>query len=566
MTATIITFKKAYSKVSLGILASAFICGSSFAVDHKHSDHDLPKLLNDPSVSAAEFLPDYSYAGYANSEREANTDAYKTIYVEDHGIKANDGLDDSQALIKLLDSIRYEEQAVVLQFAAGRYIISSIIYFDRDNLVIRGEGTGAKGTEFYFPRPLIYAPDAPELKELKEYLVSLDKIQKEKANNIYIPFTEWAWSGGYFWTRIEGQRVKKYLDKYDEPIESLAKPLSGKQGDFYVEVASAEKLKIGEVVELQWYNSKGKNAAILDELYQNLVDKVGSHHWNFANLALARQQSEIVAINGNRVQLKTPLLHNINADMEVNIASWAHLTNIGFEHFTMTFPFAERVAHHVEQGFNGIYLTRLYNGWVDDVKITNADSGILTEEVANLTIKNIVTDGEKFAHYSVQMGAVHNVLVDNLVVKNVVEHPLSFNTFATKSVYLNSRVEQQPVLDQHSGVNQQNLFDNISVNVQLDDKREYPLFAGGGAGYWKPSHAAYNSFWNIKVHFENGHASNAPVLLNGMKDGPRARVVSVHGNLPITVEYGPQAYIEGTNHEYTDAPSLFYYQLKKRLN
>ena len=524
----------------------------------------MPEILTNAKVINDNYLPDYSFAGYANSEQAPSTEGFALIDVAEHGIYANDGLDDSQALIKLLDKLRDNDTPTVLQFDKGRYIISSIIYFDRDNLVVRGNGSGANGTEFYFPRPLIYT-DAPELKELKEYLVSLDKIQKEKKNNIYLPFTEWAWSGGYFWTRIKDLRVKKYLDKYDVPIESLATPLSGQQGDFTLTVDSSDKLKIGEIIELQWYNTKGENAPIINELYQGLVNNVGSHHWRFANLALARQQSEIVAINGKSVTLKTPLLHNINADMEVNLAPWEHLSNIGFEHFAMTFPFAERIAHHVEQGFNGIYLTRLYNGWVDDVKITNADSGILTEEVANLSISNVVTDGDKFAHYSVQMGAVHNVLVENLHVKNKVEHPLSFNTFATKSVYLNSKVDIDPVLDQHSGVNQQNLFDNIEVNVVLGDSREYPLFAGGGAGYWKPSHAAYNTFWNITVHFEDGHSSQQHVLLNGMKDGPRARVISVNGNLPVRVEYGPEAYIEGTNWVYPEVESLFEYQLNTRL-
>ncbi|MDT0627836.1 hypothetical protein [Alteromonas sp. W364] len=525
----------------------------------------LPDILSNEKVMKDKFLPDYSFAGYANSEKAPSTQDFTVINVADHGIFANDGLDDSQALLTLLDNLRESDEPTVLQFSKGRYIISSIIYFDRNNLVVRGEGSGASGTEFYFPRPLIYT-EAPELKELKEYLVSLNKIQKEKKNNIYLPFTEWAWSGGYFWTRIKDLRVKKYLDKYDVPIRTLATPSKGTQGGFILTVDTSDKLKVGEIIELQWYNTKGENAPIINELYHGLVDNVGSHHWRFANLALARQQSEIVAINGNQVELKTPLLHNIHEGMEVNLAPWEHLSNIGFEHFTMTFPFAERIAHHVEQGFNGIYLTRLYNGWVDDVKITNADSGILTEEVANISITDVVTDGEKFAHYSVQMGAVHNVLVENLQVKNKVEHPLSFNTFATKSVYLRSSIDIDPVLDQHSGVNQQNLFDMISVNVTLDENRQYPLFAGGGASYWKPSHAAYNTFWNINVRFQNGHASAQSVLLNGMKDGPKARVISVNGNVPVHVEYGPDAYIEGTNWVYPEAESLFEYQLKKRLS
>lgn len=393
------------------------------------------------------------------------------------------------------------------------------------------------------------------------------KFKRKKKNNIYIPYTEWSWSGGFFWTRIEGIRVKKYLDSYDTPIASLAKPLRGHQGQNSFVVDDTSKLNIGDIIELQCYNGSGDiNDQILKDLYAEKVTNIGSHHWTNKNLAIVRQQSEIVKIDGQGVTLRSPLLHDITKNHKVNLAPWEHLSEIGFEHFSMNFAFAKRIAHHVEQGFNGIYLTRLYNGWVDDVRITNADSGILLEEAANLSIKNVTTDGEKLAHYSVQMGGVHNVLSENLYVKNHVVHPLSFNTFATKSVYVNAIVDQHSVLDQHSGANQQNLFDAIKVNVALDKHRTYALFAGGGAGYWKLSHAAFNSIWNIQVFFQNGHESNEPVILNGMNDGPLARIIGVKANLPIKVEYGPDAYIEGENTYYRNIPSLYYYQLEKRLN
>ncbi|MFC4700636.1 hypothetical protein ACFO4O_10730 [Glaciecola siphonariae] len=522
-----------------------------------------PKILN-KELAQKHYLPDFSYAGYDNGNSSIDTSDYRVIDVGEHGILPNDTIDDSKALITLLEQLKNDEHPSVLQFAPGRYIISSIIYFDRNYTVLRGAGSGPGGTEFYFPRPLIYAPDPPELAELREYLTKLNKVQREKRNNIELPFTQWAWSGGYFWTRIKDQRVKKYLDKFDEPVRELAKPISATQGQFTVQVDTANTLSIGQVIEIQWLNDKGKDGPLIHELYKSEDVYVGSHHWNFANLPLSRQQVKITAIAGNTITLASPLLHDINNELSVKIVQWDHLHHIGFEHFTMTFAYAEPVAHHVEQGFNGIYLTRLFNGWVDDVRITNADSGILTEEVANLSINNVVTDGKKYAHYSVQMGGVHNVLVDNLQVKNKVEHPLSFNTFASKSVYRGAHVELDPILDQHSGVNHQNLFDNISVVVNLTDgSREYPLFAGGGAKYWKPSHGAYNTFWNINVHFNNGHDSTESVKLNGMNDGVAARVIGVRANLPITVEYGPNPYIEASN-ERLSYDSLYQYQLQQR--
>ena len=50
-----------------------------------------------------------------------------------------------------------------------------------------------------------------------------------------------------------------------------------------------------------------------------------------------------------------------------------------------------------------------------------------------------------------------------------------------------------------------------------------------------------------------------------MKDGANARVVGVSANLPIRVEYGPDAYIEGVGEYYQGIPSLFLYQLQQRI-
>ena len=552
-----------HSLIATCWLISNIVCSAATGAEE---NTQLPHILADKKLKTQHYLPDFSFAGYANGERQPDTSAYQVINVAQHGMIADDGLDDSKALISLLATLKSQTKPVILQFNPGRYIISSIIFIERSNIVLRGAGSGTTGTEIYFPRPLIYTPPTQELAELREYLVKLNKVQKEKANNIELPYTEWAWSGGFFWTKISGQRVKKYLDEYDQAIESLTTATQGQQGVFNLQVHNASQLKVGQIIELQWYNTQGKNGPLLKELYQDKVTNIGSHHWQFTNLALARQQVEITAIKGSTVSINVPLLHNINNDGSVNIAPWQHLSEVGFEHMHLNFAFASPIAHHVEQGFNGIYLTRVYNSWVNDLQITNADSGILTEEIANVSITNVVTDGDKLAHYSVQMGGVHNVLVEGLEVKNKVAHPLSFNTFATRSVYLNCTIEQQPALDQHSGVNQQNLFDNIHAKVSLEkDTFSYPLFAGGGAGYWKPSHGAYNTFWNIQVHFENGHDLQQDIVLDGMKDGPLARLVGISANLPIKVEYGPDAYIEGVNHVFPKVPSLYHYQLNQRL-
>lgn len=55
------------------------------------------------------------------------------------------------------------------------------------------------------------------------------------------------------------------------------------------------------------------------------------------------------------------------------------------------------------------------------------------------------------------------------------------------------------------------------------------------------------------------------ILLNGMNDGPFARIIGVYGNQDFKIEYGPDVYIEFLNKTISTTPSLYDYQLKKRL-
>ena len=137
------------------------------------------------------------------------------------------------------------------------------------------------------------------------------------------------------------------------------------------------------------------------------------------------------------------------------------------------------------------------------------------------------------------------------------------NTFSTKNVYQNCEVYTKPILDQHSGANHQNLFDATTVHIKALANNSYPIFGGGGADYWKPSHAAFSTFWNLNVQVENPSKSQT-ILLNGLKDGPFATVVGVHGNANFEVSYEPNAYKQLINQEPSKIPSLYDYQLKKR--
>lgn len=535
-----------------------FSCNNLFS-------QQVPKIITNKEIIQQNYLPDYSYAGYHFGEENIPKKTEQIIDATDYGVIANDGLDDSKNLIKAIKETSLLKGDVVLQLPAGRIILSEVLYIERSNFVLRGSGSGKGGTEIFCPRPMMYLKDPEPLKELREYLVTFDKRQREKENNIDLPFSQYAWSGGFIWTQVPNERVKSYLDKYDVQLNVLAKVLTGKRGANTFTISQSNGLKVGDVVELQLFNKEGENGELIKVLYNNANVKPGSHHWKFPTLPIVRQQVEVVKIINNTVTIKTPLLLDIKPNYQAQLVEWKHLSEVGIEHLRFTFPDTPRVAHHVEQGYNAIFLTRLFNSWVSDVVIDNAESGILTEEIANVTIQNIISEGKNMAHYTVAMGGVHNVLVKNLKVYNEAVHPLSFNTFSSKDVYQNCEITNNPNLDQHAGANHQNLFDNIKVQITPKKDNSYPLFLAGGADYWKPSHGAFTTFWNINIDVAGKFDSSNSIILNGMNDGPFARIIGVHGNHNFKIEYGPDSYVEFLNQSVQNVPSLYDYQLKNRL-
>jgi hypothetical protein len=534
-------------------------------LSNKAVAQEWPKIIS-KQQQLTNYLPDFSYAGYHFGEINLPEFQGKIINAADYGVKANDDLDDSKALLKAIKAASTVEGNVILQLPAGKIIISEILYIERSNFVLRGTGSDEKGTEIYCPRPMMYLKNPESLAELREYLTTFDKRQREPENNIDLPFSQYAWSGGFIWTQIPNERVKSYLDKYEPNPEILAKVSSGTMGGHSINVYEVKGLKIGDVVELQLFNKEGETGEIIKDLYKGANVKPGSHHWKFPKLPIVRQQVEITKISGAKITIKTPLTISIKPSYQAQLVEWKHLNEVGIEHLRFTFPDIPRVAHHVEPGNNGIFLTRVFNSWVKDVTITNADSAILCEEIANVTIQDIVTNGSHMAHYTVTLGGVHNVLVKNLKVYNKAVHPLSFNTFATKNVYENCELFAEPILDQHSGANHQNLFDNITVHLTPDSNNSYALFGGGGAEYWKPSHGPYSTFWNLNVQLLNPEKNEKKVLLYGMKDGPFSRIIGVNGNAEFEIKYEPEPYIEFINQSMTQVPSLYEYQLQKRVH
>ncbi len=548
-------------------LVSVVALGATLIFPVQAQPGKLPKILSDPATVAANPLPDFSYAGYGFGLASIPADAGTIIEVTDHGAIPDDGLDDSKAVLRALAAANAVKGKVTLRFPKGRTQITEILRITRSDIVLDGAGDGPGGSELWFPRPLKLIDKSHDYDELREYLVREKKQQVEPEHNIDYLFTEYTWAGGMIFVAPEGSRPVSYDGTKDVRDPVLATGISGKQFARTLTVDDPSKLKVGDIVQLQWFSVDGPKSRILTSLYGDTDLPIGSHHWTFPNRPVVAQATRVAAIRGKTVTLGDPLLHDIRADQPAVVADWKHLTNVGIQNLRLQFPEAPAFGHHLEQGYNGIYMTGVFDGWIRGLTIDRADSGILTDNAASLTISDIITTGDRRAHYSVHVGAVHNVLVKHLKVENPAVHPVSINTRSTRSVFLRAVVDRDAIIDQHSGSNHQNLFDQIEMHIdpkQGKDGWQYQLWVGGGAPYWKPGHGLYNTLWNAKLVVPESIPADASVAITSGLEGPGERIVGLHANRKIRVSYTPTPYIEGTGQAVDAVPSLYEYQLARR--
>lgn len=501
------------------------------------------------------FLPDFSFAGYHCGEK-ALPEAAATHIVTDFGAIPNDGKDDSEALLHAISTLKQSESPVVLRFPAGTFHLNRILAIERSNFVLQGSGSGDNGTVISIATPMRDMPAAPGMEELQKYLKKFDKKVKPGE-----PFSPFSWTGGIIWPQVMGKQVNAYLPEYDQPLRHLTAVSQGRRGQHTMMANSTDNLKTGQFVDIHWFNKQGKNSELLQHLYGTEPLEIGSRHWENPEKPLVTQTAQISAIEGNRITIREPLLHDLKSNWQTTLSASEKIYEVGIEHLRIEFPEVDYGGHHLEHGYNAIYLTNVVNGWIRNVHFVNADNAILSDACAHVTIEQVTFSGRR-AHYPIHLGNVNHMLVRRADINCPAEHSVSFNTRCKASVFTDISIGNTPTLDQHCGSNHQNLFDNFRI---VQDQPGANLFQHGGAGYWRPTHGQFNTFWNIKLDFEFENAALDTIMIGNIEDGPSVRMVGITANYPISVNYGPNAYLEGMNQPNITIPSLYEFQLKKRL-
>lgn len=414
-------------------------------------------------------LPDFSYAGYHAGEKHIPLVQVKAN-VKDFGA-VGDGVHDDTNAFK--QAIANTENGAVL-IPKGRYKITEVLFIQKDNIVLRGEGPEEDGSVLVFPKSLT------------------DMLGDN-------PYYKWG-GGGVIWFGY--QKSSSWEEILNNKVSDVVGEYS--RGDTIITVTNPNKFKVGEYITINMIETD--DLSMQSMLHGGDVDddldvwQPSKFFWTVI----------ITAINGQELTLKQPLRVDIKQKWNPVIYIPNLYSEVGIEHLKIEFPERPTSEHLVEKGYNALNFKGVVNGWINDVSMQNADNGPEIAFSKNISIINLShvfknrapndfggVNGVGYGHHGISfgVGAADNLLSEFKINRFI--HDITVNNLANGNVIRNSSGEDLS-LDHHGDIPYENLFSN------LDMGEGFRTYSSSGTLSSGPHAGARETFWNL--HYENPSA------------------------------------------------------------
>lgn len=413
-----------------------------------------PTPPQNPSPDTDPRLPDFSFAGYAYGESQPPRPPV-TLDVTDFGAVADAQADCTDAFRRAIDAC----QGGVILIPAGTYRLSDILWIERPDIVLRGQG-----------------PDETVLlftNELEDVRPNMGETSSGRTTSNY------SWSGGFLWVRGSNRRT---------PLAAVTgQPTRGTRT---LTLDAAPDLHPGDTVELVLRDNDQRT--LLNHLY---ADDPGDTRAITAPVSTS-MIARVVSVDGPSVTIDRPLWLDVRAEWAPTLHRFEPtVSNVGIEDLAIEFPAKPYAGHFTERGMNAIAVNAAAHCWVRNVRISNADSGIFLAGV-NCTIDGLLIDSARrpsagsTGHHAVTLG--RDCLLTNFDLRTRYIHDITVSNLSTGNVVSNGRGVALSI-DHHKRAPYQNLFCNLDAG---DPSRFWA--SGGGASLGR--HAARGStFWSIRA-------------------------------------------------------------------
>lgn len=443
-------------------------------------------------------LPDFSRAGYRGGFEPPRVE--RTLDAREHGVVADDDVDDAPAIQAALDAA--PEGAVAVLLPAGRLVLGRPLLLGRDGLVLRGAGTEENATVLFCPRPL---------SELRP-----DSDPKQ-----------WSWSGGMIELHPAARANSGKAFRLEAPAEDGARSF----------VADVPLFAKGPV-EGAWYELTQKNDGkdtLLDWLYGGVVprDAMGDELRRHLGHNL-RAWVRVARVEKDRVTLEDPLPFPVRPEWTARFAPRTAVFEVGVEDLVIRFPRTPYPGHLKEKGYNALQLEDVVDGWVRNVRIEDADSGVFVARSRRVTVSDVTLEGRRMHH-----GLSVSWASDCLFTRWRIDAPHRHGTTVSWSAHGNvfsKGTGRDLALDAHRASPFRNL--HTDIEIVYGEKPMQPLRSGGGEGRG-PHSARENVYWNVVHRFG---AEGEPFAIEGLAEWPLATFAGWRGDrtlvLPVSTALG----------------------------
>ncbi len=464
-------------------------------------------------------LPNFSYVGYHYGEKAIpDCKHLKVFNVLDYGAIPNDDLSDKKAIQKAIDAASKKGGGIVL-FPKGRFLVNEDnddkeqIVISSSNIVLRGSGSGQGGTELFMknmlpPRDSTKMWSTPSLFTTKS---------NEKSTQI-----------GHVKDGLEKGADQLYMDNTPD-------------------------IQPGDWIQLRMKNNDP--ALVQAEMGNHEADPT----WTslVKDGVFIKMVFQVKNVSNNHLQLFAPIPFAIDAKYPVTVFKFAHIEEIGLENIAFVGNWHDKFIHHRswkdDSGFTLWKWSCVVNGWVNQCRFSDMNSGMTISEGANITVLNCLVSGNP-GHEAISNNGGTNILLANITDSAGEWHSVgvagpSMNTVVYKAFYPPSTC-----FESHSSQPRNTLLDGVSGGF-------YDNHAGG-AHENLPNHLGNLVLWNY-------HQTNAPFtpfdFWPSKKKFWRIPAPIIVGFTGGTTFIPEQLQYEESNGKTVQPTSLYEAQLKLRL-
>lgn len=397
-------------------------------------------------------LPDFSFAGYHFGEKPLPK-VPVVANVKEFGALGDGKTDDTEAFKKAI--LKTQNGAIIIP--EGRYLLSDILWLDKPNIVLRGEGVDK--TVLHFTR------------ELEDVRPNMSNTTSGR------PTSGYSWSGGFLW--VKGQNKSKSISA----IVSEAK-----RGEKVLILEEIGNVKVGQLVKVEIRDNAEKS------LLSHLYSEDSGNTEKITSSVTVSMVSRVTSISGNRISLERPLRWDIRGEWKPTLKTFTPtVSEVGIEELAISFPLKPYMGHFTEKGMNAITMNGVSNCWVRNIRISNCDSGIFVGGAFN-TISELLVDGERKAvrgdsgHHGVTMG--NDCLLENFDFQTKFIHDITLSNRQSGNVVKNGKGRNLS-FDHHKRAPYENLICNVDVGEGSQIWR-----CGGGHALGKNC-GARGTFWCV---------------------------------------------------------------------